>query len=77
MELKGPRWCLRTTHKWGRDRPLTDVARRLGDSSGTFTPAGNVFDWVNESTEGGMLLFHDHWKIPFTSGHQEHEPSVD
>ena len=39
--------------------------------SGTSTLARNVFDWVNEKMDGGMLLFHDHWKIPFTSGHQE------
>ena len=44
--------------------------------SGTSTLARNVFDWVNEKMDGGMLLFHDHWKIPFTSGHQEHDPPL-
>ena len=44
--------------------------------SGTTTLASAVFKWVNDSMDGGMLLFHDHWKIPFTSGHQEHDPPL-
>ena len=44
--------------------------------SGTTTLAHGVFRWVNETMDGGMLLFHDHWKIPFTSGHQEHDPPL-
>ena len=47
-----------------------------GEYSGTTTLARSVFEWVNDTMEGGMLLFHDHWKIPFTSGHQEHDPPL-
>ena len=41
--------------------------------AGTTTLARSVFDWVNANLDGGMPFFHDHWKLPFTSGHQEHD----
>ena len=41
--------------------------------SGTTTLARSVFDWINANLDGGMPFFHDHWKLPFTSGHQEHD----
>ena len=37
--------------------------------SGTTTLARSVFDWANANLDGGTVLFHDHWKLPFTSGH--------
>ena len=44
--------------------------------SGTTTLARSVFDWANANLDGGTVLFHDHWKLPFTSGHQEHDPPL-
>ena len=44
--------------------------------AGTTTLARGIQEWVDSTMEGGMLLFHDHWKIPFTSGHQEHDPPL-
>ena len=44
--------------------------------AGTTTLARSVFDWANANLDGGVLLFHDHWKLPFTSGHQEHDPPL-
>ena len=42
--------------------------------AGTTTLAHQVHQWHHQVMDKGMILFHDHWKIPFTSGHQEWDP---
>ncbi len=44
--------------------------------AGTTTLARAVFGWVKANLDGDMVPFHDHWKMPFTSGHQEHDPPL-
>ena len=38
--------------------------------AGTTTLAEAIRSWSNEVMGRGLLLYHDHWKIPHTSGHQ-------
>ena len=41
--------------------------------AGTTTLARAVFDWVDANLDGVTVPIHDHWKLPFTSGHSEHD----